>query len=295
MSASADKNGTRKANSPIEVATMLCHAHMDFGIQCLKSMQLRSVQAITLRVHDDGTLDSNDKSRLDNELSDYRLITREEGMESARKLVNGRPNLTRFASEHVFAIKLLEIPALGSEILHYCDCDIYFYRSFANLFDLRAQSADYVFLPDIWSGYSVNAADASFFAEYPCVSNANAGLFSFDMKLYDLDLLERVFSDDRFKGWPALQEQTAWPILGARGRSRGLAPSQFAMISPRTRFRPHWIAAHFSGPGRCRFEDLSLKTGSSASLAVRTRPARRLTPTRYRAYKLYTKIFRRWS
>lgn len=260
------------------VATLLGHAHMEMALACLGSLLRYSAEPLRLRVHEDGTLDAEDRGRLAG-LGEIEFVPRAEADARVADLLAGRPPLLAFRQRNPLALKLLDIPLLAHRDgdLAYCDADILFVRPFAGLFQLPAE-AGAVFMSDRQNAYSVRSWHLLAHPRLALPCRVNSGILLFRTGFYDPDLLEWYFSRPEFGFAPVWIEQTAWALLGQRAGCRFWDPRLVRLPAPGEAEPGEAVALHFVSPLRSLlpgFLERAPDRTAEPPVPVETVPARR--------------------
>jgi hypothetical protein len=236
--------------TPRTVVALICHAHVEMALSCLGSLLQCSAEPLRLRLHDDGTLTSEDCGRLAEGLAGLELVPREEADALVEETLAGRPALLAFRRDNPLALKLLDAPLLsaGGE-LAYCDSDILFLRPFSGLFRFPGPETGAVFMSDRQSAYSVRSWHLLRDRRLALPCRVNTGIVLFRTRFFDPDLLEWYLTRPEFRFAPVWAEQTAWALLGARSGCRLWDPRLIRL--PRSEEESQGaVALHFVSPLR---------------------------------------------
>jgi hypothetical protein len=217
----------------VEVASIVGHRQVELAILCLGSLLRHSIDPLTLRLHDDGTLTEEDWERLASELRLPVVVPRTEADERAAAFLARHPALREFRRGNVMALKLIDTVMYAGEELAYCDSDILFLRPFTGLYgQLRETGAGAVFMKDWQNAFSLRSWHLLRHPELRLPLRTNAGLMAFQTAGFDLDLLEWYVARPEFQFSPVWMEQTAWGLLAMRVGCRVLDPQQAAIPRP---------------------------------------------------------------
>jgi len=210
----------------VVVSTLLGHGQIGTALRCLGSLLSFSADPLSLLVHDDGTLTESDREQLAERLANPSVISRMEADEQVGSLLGSYPNALAFRRRDVMALKLFDTVLLGrGPVYRYCDSDILFLRTFAELFALP-DDADAVFIKDIIHAFSLTSRQIALDKQFRPVGRLNAGLMVFRRDAFDLEQVEFILS--RLNGViePQWAEQTCWALLAATLRTTYFDPEQ---------------------------------------------------------------------
>lgn len=266
----------------MEVASIVGHRQVELAAFCLGSLLSHSGEALTLRLHDDGSLTGEDRERLAAELRGPAIIPRAAADERAADFLAHHPALREFRRGNVMALKLIDTVMYAGEDLAYCDTDILFLRPFTGLYgQLRDTGAGALFMSDRQNAYSLRSWHLLRHSELRLPLRANAGLMAFRTAGFDLDFLEWYVARPEFQFSPVWMEQTAWGILGMRVGCRVIDSRQVAIPGPgESPRREDRVALHFTSTVR-NLLPLWAPLASGAEpdsrppVAIRSFPARR--------------------
>src|SRR6185369_1948831 len=85
------------------VASLLGHAHVEMAALCLGTLLRGSAEPLALRLHDDGSLTSEDRERLAAALNDPEVVPRAEADERVAEVLARRPALAAFRRRNPLA------------------------------------------------------------------------------------------------------------------------------------------------------------------------------------------------
>jgi hypothetical protein len=250
---------------PLPIYSLLCSADIDRALLCFDTLYRRCRDRFHLTVLDDGSLTASDRDRLLERFEEMKILSEEEREDLVAPRLRGKPNCLRYRKEHVFALKLLDGPLLGTGAFALCDGDIYFVRAFDGL-DRRAfVNDDLAFMRDWCSGYSITFSKRVLGRQpLRLPERLNAGLLYVGSRTYDLDFIEWFLSEPAFRGAATghemfLIEQTAWAALAGRVRSSHFDPEQVAFATKERAFSGRLVALHFTRELRELLDDSSFR------------------------------------
>lgn len=268
---------------PRLVSTLLGHSHVDMGLLCLGSLLGCSVQPLRLRIHDDGSLTTEDLERLAAGLANPAVVPRREADEQLDALLASRPAGRSFRRENPLALKLLDAALLsdGGE-LSYCDSDVLFLRPFSRLLDLPP-GAGALFMCDPQNAYSLRSWQLLREPRLRLASRVNTGIIAFRTRFFDLDLVEWFLSRPSYRFAPVWVEQTCWALLAQPAGCRLLDPEAVGIPAPGRQPGEGQVALHFASPVRGLLAGFAgtrswRTTLQEAAVEVGSFPAPRLGP-----------------
>ncbi len=263
------------------VSTLLSHAHVDMALACLGSLLRYSADPLLLRVHDDGSLTSEDRERLAAGLRGPEIVERAEADERTGELLARHPALRAFRRTNVMALKLVDTLLFAGDELAYCDSDILFLRPFSGLYRFQ-ETAGATFMSDHQNAYSIRSWHLLRHRGLCLPQRLNAGLMAFRAAGFDLDLLEWYLSRPEFQFSPIWMEQTAWALLSGRAGCRVWDPRRIRFPAPGEETAPEGVVAlHFVSPLRHLLAGLLKRAPDRTGeppVSLETIPARRCQP-----------------
>jgi hypothetical protein len=234
----------------VRVATLLGHAHVEMALACLGSLLRYSAEPLSLFVHEDGSLTSEDRARLAAGLGDLDFVARAAADERVADLLARRPALRKFRQANPLALKLIDIPVFAGDDLAYCDSDILFLRPFADLFRFPDAETGAVFMSDRQNAYSLRSWHLLAQPRLALPCRVNSGILLYRTRSYDPDLLEWYFARPELGFAPVWSEQTAWALLGWRAGCRLWDPRLVRLPETRESGSLKVVALHFVSPLR---------------------------------------------
>lgn len=263
-----------KEAATLPVHTLICHAHVDLALACLKSLLRYSADPFSLILHEDGSLTPEDHKRLDAGLNRPRIIDRTDADSRMHEILRPFPALQRFRQSNLFALKILDVCLLTDDpIIAYCDCDVLFLKRFSNLYRIP-EGAGGIMMQDAQSAYSIRSWHLLSSPSLCLAKDANAGLLCLHRKSMDLPLLNSFVARPLSSTKEYFTEQTCWAILAHAYSFQLYDAHQVAF--PSIPVPPEAIAFHVVGGCRAMMPDLlkNVPTGS-APAPLTTHPVRR--------------------
>jgi hypothetical protein len=282
-------------SEPVEVHSLLCHRDVEMALKCLGSCARYARDPLGWVIHDDGSLRPEDRERLADALGAVRFVDRAEADDRILSELRHRPFSLRFRKDHLFGRKLFDVYRFGDGDLAYCDSDVLFLRPFTGLYHWPDPRTGALMLWDVFSGYACTPKHLVRGPRFDLPVRANAGLFFFRRSAYDPDYIEWFLSQNlgRFAVAESWVEQTIWAGMGWRAGLRMWDRRQVVMLSRRGRPSTAAVAVHCATDhGRHRLDefDPTASVGAPPS-AVRTFPARRITPFGLAFDRLKLKVY----
>lgn len=237
---------------PFNVASLVCHAHVDMALACLGTLLTGSVESLHLRIHDDGSLTGADHERLRQGLPGSMIVLPEQAEDIVLPLLAGYPECLAFRARSALARKLLDVPLLSKGEFAFCDSDVWWFRPFEGLSQFPQSSVQAVFMKDNQEAYSLRPWDLIGPSAVKVPSRVNTGLILARASILDLDFLEwllglRLRAFARFPLWA---EQTCWAALGQRAGCRLWNPQQVRVIQDAGCLEQPLVAGHFTSAVR---------------------------------------------
>lgn len=238
-------------------------------------MAEHSAEPLSFRIHDDGTLSSDDREQLRARLAISGFVDRPEADARMEEELRRHPACLAFRTRWIYGLKLFDVPLFSNDAdVAFCDSDILFLRPFRDLFTWPDAGTGCLFMQDWQDAYSLRPWHLS--ARLPIPAKLNCGLFLLRRHGYDLDFIEWLLSRNYgvFERLPWL-EQTAWAALAWRIGGRYWVEHQIRTIQGSACLNDELIAGHFTSTVR----GLLLKTRNQPNRAaekVLTEPMKRL-------------------
>ncbi len=280
-----------KPGAPIIVRTMMGARQVELARKCLGSMKSFVRHPLTFAIHDDGSLYPEARARLEETLGSCFFIDRTEACEVIAERLGKHPRCAKFRREHLFGLKLFDIPMLSRQRVIYCDTDILFTRPLLCPGYFLGDGPRFVAMRDMQESYAVRLSQWPVLqrAGIPLASRVCAGMISFDPAVLDLDYIEWLLGIDEqtglFDGFRFWAEQTIYASLAARAGCGWIEPQQ-CLIAENALLKRRELPAiiHFAGFYRPLLDPalarLDLKNDPRAPLTLATRSTPLCTPWR---------------
>ena len=229
------------------VSTLIGHRDLNTGLLCLGSMAKRSAEPISFRIHDDGTLSSEDREQLRARIPVSGFVDRPEADSRMEVELHRHPACLAYRSRWIYGLKLFDVPLFGNEAdVAYCDSDIFFLRPFCDLFKWPDANCGCLFMQDWQDAYSLRPWHLS--ERLPMPAKLNSGLFFLRRHRYDLDFIEWLLSRNYgvFQRLFCWLEQTAWAALAWKIHGRFWSEHQIRTIQSDACLNDKLVAGHFT-------------------------------------------------
>jgi hypothetical protein len=234
--------------------TLLCHRDVDLGIHCLSSAVQLSVDPVQVVVHEDGSLTSEDRAKIEMGLPGSRILDRRQADEIMAQRLAGHPNARIFREGSVWGLKLLDVVLAESGPCFYLDGDIRFFRPFRGLFDDQAVRGRCVFLRDtVWQAYSIRPWHLMDRRGLKVASGINTGLTLCDPDIFDLDFVDWFLAQPDWRVIPAWTEPTCWAALALRANGHAVRPGQVTNLYPSAKVTAQTLGGHFLSAYRTKW------------------------------------------
>lgn len=280
-----------KSADPIIVRTMMGARQVELARKCLGSMKAFVRHPLTFAIHDDGSLHAEARAQLEEVLGPCEFVERAEAGAKIAERLSKHPRCAKFRQEHLFGLKLFDIPMLSSGRVIYCDTDILFTRPLLCPSYFFGDGPRFVAMRDLQESYAVRLSQWPILQRFgiPLASRVCAGMISFDPAVLDLDYIEWLLGIDEqtglFDGFRFWAEQTIYASLAARVGCGWIEPRQ-CLIAESALLQCRELPAiiHFAGFYRPLLDTalarLDLENDPRPPLTLATRPAPLCTPWR---------------
>ncbi len=249
--------------------------------RCWRSLQEYSSSKIDWVIHDDGTLQSEQKESLSSAIRISRWISCEEADDVMAEVLRGRPRCWQFRTRAAYAKKLFDGPQFANQNIYcFADSDILCFRPYRGLWDaLERNACDFVFINDDANSYTARPWHVLRPTGVDLVAGINVGIIIARKSLCDLDYLEWFLGKDWGVFWkyPWL-EQTCWAALAARGTCKLIEPKQIRVVTGKEPVPGRLIAGHFTSDVRGRLTEVSEGSANNSNPeCIKLIPSRRLS------------------
>lgn len=229
-------------NEKFVVRSLTCKRDVDMAVVCYKSFVDCYNQNIKLIIHSDGSLTSDDISKLYNSLENVEIIDRKDTEEEVREVLSKYPNCLNFRNVHPLSTKILDIPIIEKKCIRFIDCDILFIKKFDDLFSDDCSSR---FCLEDDTGYSGRLIDMMKASKNKIPKRCNAGIIQMDKTKFDLEYIEWFLSKKHLCNFPGMLDQTLYAILMGWKDSYNFAYKQISTSKRKISISKDTIAIHF--------------------------------------------------
>lgn len=277
--------------APVIVRTMIGARQVELARKCLGSMKTFVRHPLAFTIHDDGSLHTEARGQLEESLGPCQFVERAEVGEEITERLGKHPRCAKFRSEHLFGLKLFDIPMLSPGRVIYCDTDILFTRPLLCPGYFLGDGPRFVAMRDLQESYAVRLSQWPILQRsgISLASRMCAGMISFDPAVLDLDYIEWLLGIDEqtglFDGFRFWAEQTIYASLAARAGCGWIEPQQ-CVIAENALLQRRELPAiiHFAGFYRPLLDPalarLDLKNDPRPPLTLATWPTPLCTPWR---------------
>lgn len=273
-----------------QVRVLVCKRDVALASQCLGSLLRYSADPIELILHDDGSIGSDEKARLEAALPGASIISKTEANDVVLPALKDFPRLRAFRERNPTGQKLVDVGLLaGSDIIQ-CDSDVLFLRPFRGLFRWPGHDIDCVHLLDIADAFCLKPWQLG---DLRLLHRFNSGLMMIRRQCFDIARMEALvrFIEDSpgyrdNKGYQWFLEQTCWSAVAGTRPAAAWSSNQLRVISKTDRYAPDLVAGHFVGSVRhllVRFEQRSrdAQVANLPPVEIATRTARPYATSSY--------------
>jgi lipopolysaccharide biosynthesis glycosyltransferase len=282
----------------LTVYVLMGESHLNFSIDCLKSLQSFSEISIKFTICSDGSI--CDKQQILEQNGLYANVLKYETMQDlVCEKIQAYPRTLKLYKNYIFTKKILDPLFLSQrDRINYSDSDILALRSFSGVFD---NTFGNYFMDNLVNSLSISWKYPSLLRRVPLARNVNCGLFSIHKKLVDLDYIEWLLGLDGFESGSKFHvEQTVWAALLARQIKNSKLYDRSSVIIPKDeKFvnNSERTLIHFTQPKRWIFYSRRIdKSLHLDRISVGSTDAEILTPVSFLADRLEHKLSRlvRW-
>jgi len=203
------------------IHTLVGKKNVKVALKCLPSACSNVEESKKIIVHEDGSLNEKEVSKIKEKLPVEKVLGREEADNRVREKLKLYPRCQEYREKSNFALKLFDVPLLASENqVVYLDSDILFMKPVKELFHLQDESARFSSNGHMGNAYAVAFTQVEPMGSLRLVDSLNSGLFCIERTHFDLDFIEYVLEylsgSERYRQRPYWAEQTCWSALAAK-------------------------------------------------------------------------------
>jgi hypothetical protein len=240
---------------PIIVQSLVGRISLPFYLRCLQSLLEHCEEKISLLIHEDGSLQENDREQARRQLGENtNFIDLAETKERTLDQLSGHPYCQAIRKDSLWGIEFFD-PLFAhpdDPISYYIDADILFLRPFFGLFEPKKVEGGALFLRDIqWDAYCLRPWHLFGFGMRPViVKGITTALVCWDKRAIDWDYLEWFLSQNKFHRIPEWVMPTAQAGLAKRCQARVVSPSQLPNLYPNASIDKETFGVHLLGSYR---------------------------------------------
>ena len=240
---------------PIPVQSLVGRTSLPFYLQCLQSLLEHCEDKIRLLIHQDGSLEENDREKVRVQLGEnIDFVDYAESKEKTLDHLTKYPHCQAIRKNSLWGIEFFDPLFAHSDepISYYVDADILFIRPFHGLFAPEEVESGALFMADTqWDAYSLRPWHLFGFGKKPViVKGITTALVCWDKRAIDWDYLEWFLSQCKFHCIPEWIMPTAQAGLASKCRARFVKPSQLANLYPNSSIGEQNFGVHLLGSYR---------------------------------------------
>ncbi len=202
-------------NASVEMHTLTAHHHLNMYLTAIKSL-LRYYNDIAVVVHDDGTLDTQDKSLLRQHIAGLRIIDKDLADKRMRGLLAGFPYSLSLRNRIVNAMELFDCILLAdTERNVLMNSDVLFFQEPTELLDWMFR--DDQSIAGVYEGRPAEQRAFLLKRACPFPPHVTTALTCFYRRIYDFAFVEEVLANTR-AGW--FTAQNVFPLLFHKHRAQ---------------------------------------------------------------------------
>lgn len=249
-----------------EVRSIICKRDVELGIECLGSLKRFCADPLRIVLHDDGSIGSDERARLEDGLPGAILITKEEADDVMNPVLKTLPRCTAFRERSPMGRKLVDVGVFSKGDIILCDTDVLFFRQFKGAFTWPETSIKTVHVLDVADSFCLKPWQTG---PLHLLHRFNAGFMMIRKELFDLDLMERtvgLIEDNpgyiENKPYQWFLEQTCWASVAGEHPAMMWSSNQFRVIGRNDRYSTDLVGGHFVGNVRhmlAQFRDKARK------------------------------------
>jgi len=237
------------------VQSLIGRASLSFYLDCLQSLLKNCKDQISLVIHEDGSLEENDRERARKLLGEnLKFAVPEETIEKTLDQLSGRPRCQAMRKDSLWGVEFFDplFDQPDDPISYYIDADILFLRPFFGLFEPEEVEGGALFLGDIqWDAYCLRPWHLSSFGKHPViVKGITTALVCWDKRAIDWDYLEWFLGQKKLHSIPDWVMPTAQAGLAQRCQARVVSPTQLPNLYPNASIEKETFGVHMLGSYR---------------------------------------------
>lgn len=181
---------------------------------CLYSLYIYGYNEIGLVVHDDGSLETYHREKIESVFPGAKVISRSESNDLMEKKLANFPNCKKFRNGHATNLKVLDFCLLSrkSQIIFF-DSDIIFYEAPTAIINNKPEN---IFLEDIWTNYCISIEELESIFNVKVPPKINIGFGKVNREFLDLNFIEKALDIPQIRDASYIADQTLIALLTAR-------------------------------------------------------------------------------
>ena len=258
-------------NDSVIVQSLIGKKHLEFYLQCLKSLVHFCEQDIKLLLHTDGSLNQKHKEEVLSELpnSVLKIIDSQSNSVAVLDNLRGRPHCQKFRKESIWGIEFFDplFAEPNDQVSYYIDADFLFFRPFAGLFKGEEVKDGAIFLQDDqWDAYCIRPWHLLGSNPKPnIVQGITTALVFWDKMAIDWDYLEWFLGEAKYHKICDWIMPTAQAGLARRCKAKTVCSEQIKNLYPNAQLTQSTIGGHLLGSYRKEWlKKLDLQNSSNS-------------------------------
>ena len=242
-----------ESQRPVVVQSLIGKQNLPFYLQCLRTLLDMCRDPIRLALHEDGTLDEEDRETVATVLGETYITPREEGEARTLEALAPYPEASRLREESIWGMEFFDpLFAEAEPFSFYVDADILFLRPFGGLFGSELLEGRCIFLRDIvWHAYSILPSHLRGPQPRPRVAKGiTTAVVCWDKRLIDWEYVEWFLSQPQFRSIPEWTLPTLQAGLALSANGHAVDPRQIVNAYPRAQVTGEAFGVHLLGSYR---------------------------------------------
>lgn len=195
------------------VSWLVCHKHVEMAAESIASVARCSSEKIFPVIHDDGSLNDEDCSRLKG-IVGGRVIRKPEADSMVADLLVNYPNLSKYRRMQVYALKLIDTILLDdSSLLTFIDADVLFWRKFI----WPETDNSFIFCRDRENSYSFRSWQ-KMLRGVSLAEKVNSGIVIVNRDSFDFEFADWIAKQACKGSISGVIEQTIWSAVAFRNK-----------------------------------------------------------------------------
>jgi hypothetical protein len=240
---------------PLVVQSLVGRLALPFYLRCLQSLLEHCEESIRLLIHEDGSLQENDREYARSKLGkNTHFVDYETTEERTLDHLSGQPHCQAIRKNSLWGMEFFDplFAQPDAPISYYIDADILFLRPFSGLFAPEEIEGGALFLRDTqWDAYSLRPWHLFGFGMRPViVKGITTALVCWDKRAIDWDYLEWFLGQNKFHCIPEWVMPTVQAGLASKCGAKVVSPSQLTNLYPNASIEKNNFGVHLLGSYR---------------------------------------------